>query len=135
MWNVSSISPTPRPSHTPSLAACACACAWGVPPSSVCLCLLSTFVWVWVLPFCVCVVLHPRSCLFLSVCTLTHILFILVPSAQWAELWDTTQPYLVSKSPANMMKIPFLHSTLDAAGATRHVVVIKVRYWYYEGAG
>jgi hypothetical protein len=45
---------------------------------------------------------------------------------QWSELWDMQAPYLVSKSPANMMKIPFIHTTFSKAAATRHVVVIKV---------
>lgn len=60
--------------------------------------------------------------------SLTHSLPVLLLSSspQWGELWDTSQPVLVTKSPANMMKIPFVHATFDSAGATRHVVVIKV---------
>lgn len=35
------------------------------------------------------------------------------------------KPYLISKSPANMMKIPYVHETFSEASTVRHIVVIK----------
>mmetsp|Transcript_15216 Transcript_15216/g.22884 ORF Transcript_15216/g.22884 Transcript_15216/m.22884 type:complete len:289 (+) Transcript_15216:37-903(+) len=45
--------------------------------------------------------------------------------SEWSQLWDMNKSMLVQKSPADLLKIPFLHHAFDAAGEKKYIIVIK----------